>query len=87
MLDSELETTVFAPSIVYDRDDPWVTTMRRLALLPVLPISGEGDSAYEPIWADDVARCVLADLAATAAARGASSSPGPSGSPTTRSRA
>ena len=60
---SELDTTVFAPSIVYDRDDPWVTTMRRLALLPALPVSGEGDSAYEPIWADDVARCVVADLA------------------------
>ena len=29
----------------------------------MLPISGEGDSAYEPIWADDVARCVVADLA------------------------
>ena len=55
-------TTVFAPSIVYDRDDPWMTTMRRLTLLPAIPISGEGGPAYEPIWADDVARCVLADL-------------------------
>ena len=62
VLDSEIDTTVFAPSIVYDRDDPWVTTMRRLALLPVLPISGEGDSEYEPIWAGDVAGCVVADL-------------------------
>jgi uncharacterized protein YbjT (DUF2867 family) len=60
--DSELPTTVFAPSIVYAPNDPWVTTMRRLALLPVLPISGAGRSAYEPIWARDVARCVLADL-------------------------
>jgi NADH dehydrogenase len=64
VLAAELDATVFAPSIVYDRDDPWVTIMRRLTLLPVVPISGEGDSAYEPIWADDVARCVLADLAA-----------------------
>jgi len=62
VVDSGLETTVFAPSIVYDRDDPWVTTMRRLALLPVLPISGTGSAAYEPIWAVDVARCVLAAL-------------------------
>jgi NADH dehydrogenase len=38
--------------------------MRRLALLPVLPISGEGEPVYEPIWADDVARSVVADLAA-----------------------
>jgi NADH dehydrogenase len=60
--DSPLESTVFAPSIVYDRDDPWVTLMRRLARLPVLPISGSGDAAFQPIWAQDVARCVVASL-------------------------
>jgi NADH dehydrogenase len=60
--DSELDTTVFAPSIVYDRDDPWVTIMRRLALLPVVPVSGEGKARFEPIWAQDVAKCVVADL-------------------------
>ena len=60
--DSELETTIFAPSIVYDRQDPWVTLMRRLALLPVLPLIGEADAAFEPIWARDVARCVVAEL-------------------------
>jgi uncharacterized protein YbjT (DUF2867 family) len=60
--ESELDTTVFVPSIVYDRDDPWVTIMRRLALLPVLPISGSGQAAYQPIWAHDVARCVIATL-------------------------
>ncbi len=61
---SELETTIFAPSIIYDRDDPWVTALRRLALLPVMPISGRGRSAYEPIWAQDAARAVLASLEA-----------------------
>jgi uncharacterized protein YbjT (DUF2867 family) len=60
--ESELATTIFAPSIVYDHDDPWVTIMRRLALLPVLPISGSGQAAYQPIWAQDVARCVVASL-------------------------
>ena len=59
---SELETTIFAPSIIYDRDDPWVTAMRRLALLPVLPISGRGRAVYEPLWAQDAARAVLASL-------------------------
>ncbi len=62
VLDSDLATTVFAPSIVYAPDDPWVTIQRRLALLPAIPISGRGAAAYQPIWADDVARCVLADL-------------------------
>jgi NADH dehydrogenase len=36
--------------------------MRRLALLPVLPVSGEGKARFEPIWAQDVAACVVADL-------------------------
>jgi uncharacterized protein YbjT (DUF2867 family) len=60
---SELHSIVFAPSIVYDRDDPWVRLMKRLALLPALPISGSGKAAFQPIWAQDVARCVVAALA------------------------
>jgi uncharacterized protein YbjT (DUF2867 family) len=59
---SPLETTIFAPSIIYDRDDPWVTLMRRLSLLPVLPVSGEGRAAFQPLWAADAARCVMAVL-------------------------
>ena len=62
VMESPLRTIVFAPSIVYDRDDPWVRLMRRLALLPALPISGSGDAAFQPIWAHDVARCVIAAL-------------------------
>jgi uncharacterized protein YbjT (DUF2867 family) len=59
---SELATTVFVPSIVYDRDDPWVRIQRRLSLLPAIPISGQGQARFQPIWAQDVARCVVADL-------------------------
>lgn len=61
---SELDTTILAPSIIYDRDDDWVTLMRRLALLPVLPISGRGQAAYEPIWAHDAAQAVIGALEA-----------------------
>jgi uncharacterized protein YbjT (DUF2867 family) len=60
--ESPLRTTIFAPSIVYDRDDPWVRLMRRLALLPVLPVAGSGKARYQPIWANDVARCVVSAL-------------------------
>jgi len=62
--DSPLRTTVFAPSIVYDRSDPWVTLLRRFSFLPVLPVSGDGEARFQPIWARDVARCVMAALAA-----------------------
>jgi len=67
--DSELETTIFAPSIVYDRDDSWVTLMRRLSLLPVLPIAGSGQAAFQPIWASDASRCVTTVLDGAEASR------------------
>ena len=59
-----LETTVLAPSIVYAPNDPWVTMMRRLALLPLVPISGSGRAAFEPISAADAARATIAAIAA-----------------------
>jgi uncharacterized protein YbjT (DUF2867 family) len=62
VLEAELDGTVFAPSIMYDPNDAWITLLRRLALLPVLPISGEGKALYQPIWARDVARCVIGRL-------------------------
>jgi uncharacterized protein YbjT (DUF2867 family) len=59
---SDLKTTIFAPSLVYDPADRWVRLMKRLALLPALPISGSGTATFEPIWAHDVARCVVGSL-------------------------
>jgi NADH dehydrogenase len=59
---SSLETTIFAPSIVYDRSDPWITLLRRFSFLPVLPVSGDGRARFEPIWANDAARCVVSAL-------------------------
>jgi uncharacterized protein YbjT (DUF2867 family) len=60
--ESDLATTIFSPSIVYSPDDPWVTLLRRLSLLPALPITGTGRARYQPIWAGDVADCVIAEL-------------------------
>jgi uncharacterized protein YbjT (DUF2867 family) len=60
---SPLESLVFAPSIVYDHSDPWITLLRRFSFLPVLPVSGDGQARFQPIWAADAARCVVAALA------------------------
>jgi uncharacterized protein YbjT (DUF2867 family) len=60
--EADVRSIVFAPSIVYAPGDPWLTLLERLALLPVMPISGSGRAAFQPIWADDVAACVLAAL-------------------------
>jgi len=66
---SSLETLVFRPSVVFDNSDPWVTLMRRLSFLPVMPVSGEGNSDYQPIWADDAAAAVMAALGSGAGGR------------------
>ena len=60
--ESELEHTVFAPSMVYSPSDPFMTLLERMSLLPVMPISGSGRAAFEPMWAEDVADCVMAAL-------------------------
>lgn len=56
--ESDLDSTIFRPSIVFDLSDPWITLLRRFSFLPAIPISGSGRSRYQPVWADDVARAV-----------------------------
>jgi uncharacterized protein YbjT (DUF2867 family) len=64
--DSPIDDTVFAPSIIYRPGDPWITLLERFALLPAVPVSGSGQALYQPIWARDVARCVVASLGSEA---------------------
>ncbi|MFL5842121.1 MAG: NAD(P)H-binding protein [Thermoleophilaceae bacterium] len=58
--ESDMETAVFTPSIIYSPGDPWLTLLGRLAMLPLVPVSGNGRALYEPIWALDAAGAVLA---------------------------
>jgi NADH dehydrogenase len=60
--ESRLRHTIFAPSIVYSPGDPWLRLLERMSLLPVMPIAGPGRTAFQPIWAEDVADCVVAQL-------------------------
>ena len=57
--ESDMQTTVFMPSIIYSPRDPWITLLGRLAMLPVVPIAGRGRAMYEPIWSHDAAAAVV----------------------------
>jgi uncharacterized protein YbjT (DUF2867 family) len=57
-----LRTTTFAPSLVYSPGDRRLARLERLAWLPAVPLAGRGRARQQPIWADDVADCVLAAL-------------------------
>jgi uncharacterized protein YbjT (DUF2867 family) len=59
---SSMDTRVFCPSIAYSPGDPWLTLLERLSWLPAMPVPGSGQSLYQPIWAEDVAACVMASL-------------------------
>jgi uncharacterized protein YbjT (DUF2867 family) len=67
--EADLDWTVFAPSIVYAPGDEWLTQLERLALLPVMPMSGMGRARYQPIWAEDAAACVMSALHTPASER------------------
>jgi uncharacterized protein YbjT (DUF2867 family) len=60
--EADLCSIVLAPSIVYAPGDPWLTLLERLALLPLMPVSGRGRARFQPIWVEDVADCVLGAL-------------------------
>jgi uncharacterized protein YbjT (DUF2867 family) len=67
--ETDLDWTVFAPSIVYAPHDAWLTLLERLTQAPVVPMSGMGRARYQPIWAEDVAACVMGALRAPAGTR------------------
>ena len=63
VLGSDVRHTILAPSIVYAPGDMLMTLLERMAMvLPVMPVSGRGQALYQPIWADDVADCIVAAL-------------------------
>ena len=60
---SALETTILAASLVYAPEDRAQRLLRRLLLAsPVLPVVGRGAAEFQPIWAADLADCILATL-------------------------
>jgi uncharacterized protein YbjT (DUF2867 family) len=62
VIESSLDHTIFATSIVYAPGDPYMRLLERMALLPVMAIPGDGKTPFQPIWSEDVAECVLATL-------------------------
>ncbi len=60
--ESSLSSTVIAPSLIYAPGDRRLRVMERLALLPVVPMSGRGQALFQPVWAEDAADVILAVL-------------------------
>lgn len=59
---SSLETTVFRPSLVFDRSDPWIELIDRLSYIPFIPVVGSGRAEFQPVWSRNAAEGVVACL-------------------------
>jgi uncharacterized protein YbjT (DUF2867 family) len=62
LVESSLSHTVFALSMAYAPGDPYLRLLERMSWLPAMPIPGDGRAAYQPMWAQDAADCVIAAL-------------------------
>jgi NADH dehydrogenase len=60
--ESALRSTIVATSFTYAAHDRWLTLIERLSALPVVPVPGGGRARCQPIWAQDVASCLIAAL-------------------------
>ncbi|MGN6372428.1 MAG: SDR family oxidoreductase [Solirubrobacteraceae bacterium] len=65
--EASLQSVVVAPSFVYAPGDRWLRLLERLSRLPVIPLPGSGHARCQPIWAEDVADCLMAALSRSAA--------------------
>jgi len=71
VMGSNLPYTIFRPSLVLGPDGEFVAQMQDLVLhgglpfpapFPVIPVPGGGFNLFQPIWADDLAECVVKSL-------------------------
>ncbi len=59
---SELNWTIFRPSIVYGANDDFFNQFKAMsAMLPVMPVIS-GSSQFQPVWVEDVARAFVCSI-------------------------
>ncbi len=55
--------TILRPSLMFGGPAPFFEMLARLARLPVVPVPGDGETLFQPVYRDDVAAMVAAALA------------------------
>ena len=63
VINSGVPFTILRPSILFGEGDEFFNTLAALVkLLPLVPVAGSGANRFQPIAADDVARCVATSV-------------------------
>jgi NADH dehydrogenase len=68
VVESSLAATVLAPSLVYAPGDRYLRLLGRMSLAPIVILPGSAAATVQPIWAEDVAECIMAVIAGGASA-------------------
>lgn len=58
-----LSAVILRPSLIFGGRPPFFLMLRDLARLPLTPVPGDGNTLFQPIRRDDVARAVMGALA------------------------
>jgi NADH dehydrogenase len=61
---SGLDYTIFRSAVVYGADDAFTTRLVMLAKMSplLLPIPDAGMARFQPVWVEDLARCIVATI-------------------------
>ena len=59
---SDLEATIFRPSVIFGAGNAFIPQIRDLLRRPVTPVIGNGMSLSQPIWVEDVVSCFVEAL-------------------------
>ena len=71
VIGSKLPYTIFRPSLILGPDGEFVAQMKDLVLhgglpaglpFPVIPVPGSGFNLFQPIWIDDLVKCIVKSL-------------------------
>jgi len=63
VLDAFPKATILRPSIVFGREDDFINRFAKMIkMLPIVPVIG-GDTKFQPVFVDDVAKAVIEALA------------------------
>lgn len=56
------EATILRPSVLFGPGDAFLSALKGVTLLPVIPLFGSGRTRLQPVYVDDVAAAVVAAL-------------------------
>lgn len=61
-LQSSLNITVFKPSIIFGRDDSFTNLFATIAKLMPVILLAKPEAKFQPVWVEDVAKCMVASI-------------------------